>query len=233
MAKKATLEDFIKKAKLVHGNKYDYSKVEYVNNNTKVTIVCPIHGEFEQLPRIHTRSTKSNQGCPVCSGKIVSTSEEFIEKVNKVHNNKYSYDKVEYKNSSTKVIITCPIHGNWEQTPDNHLQGRGCPSCAKKGFDQNKPGILYYLKITTDNNKVLYKIGITNRSVNERFELKDLKKIEIVKQFEFEIGTAALNLETEIKRKYKKYKYKGPPVLQDGNSELFTKDVLALHKEEN
>ena len=79
--KKSNTEEFIKKAKKVHGNKYDYSKVNYINNHTNVTIICPEHGEFEQTPKGHLRG----QGCPKCNGGVVQTTEEFIKKAKEIH----------------------------------------------------------------------------------------------------------------------------------------------------
>ena len=216
-------KEFIKKAIGVHGEKYDYTSTKYINNKTKVKIICLIHGAFEQIPKAHLRG----QNCSKCTDQTLTTS-EFIKKALKVHNKKYTYEKVEYKNNSTKVSITCLIHGTFEQIANGHLNGKGCPSCAIYGFDVNKPGYLYYLKVTTNDGQVLYKIGITNRTVNERFELNDLNKIEIIKQKLYENGQDALNWETKLKRKYRKYQYKGPNILSSGNTELFTEDIMAL-----
>ncbi len=123
---------FIQKAKKVHGDKYDYSKVEYINSNTKVCIICPEHGEFWQNPASHLRGN----GCPKCGFKLISinnslSQEEFIQKAKKVHGDKYDYSKVEYINNSTNVCIICPEHGEFFQRPSNHLNGCGCPKCAK------------------------------------------------------------------------------------------------------
>lgn len=123
---KSTKEKFVKKAKDAHANKYDYSKVEYINNRTKVCIVCPIHGEFWQRPYEHTKGC----GCPKCKGKNMTTS-DFIEKARKVHGDKYDYSKVNYINSHTKVCIVCPIHGEFWQLPNNHLNGHGCEQCYR------------------------------------------------------------------------------------------------------
>ena len=125
-----TTDKFIEKAKAVHGNEYDYSKVEYVNNHTKVCIICPIHGEFWQTPMKHL----ANRGCPKCGSinralhKTSSTS-EFIEKAKAIYGDKYNYSKVKYKSSSQKVCIICPKHGQFWQTPNNHLRGHGCTKC--------------------------------------------------------------------------------------------------------
>ena len=126
---KNTNEMFIEKARKVHNDKYDYSKVEYVNNKTKVCIVCPKHGEFWQKPNCHL----SGDRCPKCSKyKNIYTTETWVEKARKVHNDKYDYSKVEYKNSHTKVCIICPNHGEFWQTPLNHICGKTmCPKCSK------------------------------------------------------------------------------------------------------
>ena len=123
---------FIEKAELVHGNKYDYSKVEYINYDTKIIIICPIHGKFHQTPNKHLHG----QGCPLCgnfkiSKQKTSNTEEFISKAKQVHGDKYDYSKLEYNKSNQKVCITCPIHGDFYQTPNKHLCGQGCPLCIK------------------------------------------------------------------------------------------------------
>lgn len=140
MPAKSNKEEFIRRAKLVHGNKYDYSKVNYVNNRTKVIIICPEHGEFEQVPDSHLRGS----GCPICRWKKAKesirkaqgmTTDEFIERAKKVHGNKYDYSKVKYENTETKVCIICPKHGEFWQTPHHHLNGIGCPHCGAKKYD--------------------------------------------------------------------------------------------------
>jgi len=125
--KRSTKEEFIKKSNIVHNNKFDYSKVEYKNNKTKVKIICPEHGIFEQRPDNHTNV---KAGCPKCANNILYTNNEFIEKSNIVHNNKFDYSKVNYKTAHIKVIINCPEHGDFKQKPSRHLSGDGCPKCA-------------------------------------------------------------------------------------------------------
>lgn len=124
-SKRSSILEFISKANIIHNKKYDYSKVNYINSKTKVTITCPIHGEFLQSPSIHL----SGSGCPKCSGKLKYTKDEWIEKANKKHNFKYDYSNVEYINNKTKVNVICPIHGPFFQTPNDHLDGCGCPKC--------------------------------------------------------------------------------------------------------
>ena len=127
MVRRHTKEDFIKIAREKHGSKYDYSKVEYKNNRTKVIIICPRHGEFYQIPICHKKG-----GCIEC-GKKPMKLEKYIERVNIKHNNKYDYSKVEYKNAGTKIIIICPIHGEFKQRAMSHLL-YGCNKCA---IDEN------------------------------------------------------------------------------------------------
>ncbi len=217
------LEKFLKEAKELHGEKYDYFKVNYKDSKTKVIIVCPIHGEFEQTPLDHLRT----KGCIKCSNLARLTTQDFINRANEIHNYTYDYSKTNYVNMNKPVTIICPVHGEFEQSPRNHLKSScGCPSCSLNGFNKNKPAILYYLKITTNSNKVLYKIGITNRSVKERFNLTDLSKIEIIKQKEYKNGQDAYDKEQEILKRYKKFKYSGKDVLSNGNTEIFTIDIL-------
>lgn len=127
-----TQEEFIRKAKEVHGDKYDYSKVEYKGNKVKVCIICPIHGEFWQIPNTHLLGG----GCKECAKDIIKTKErdtleQFIEKAKKVHGDRYDYSKVEYVNSQTKVCIICPEHGEFWMRPNCHLNGQNCHKCNK------------------------------------------------------------------------------------------------------
>ena len=128
MAAKLTLNEFIRKAKKIHGDKYDYSKVDYVNSRTKVCIICPKHGEFLQLPYKHL----SGHNCQCCNLRRKNTTADFISKAKEIHDNKYDYSKVNYVNNHTKVCIICSKHGEFWQTPHNHLCGNGCSKCSLK-----------------------------------------------------------------------------------------------------
>ena len=132
MPKRSSVEEFIVKARKTHGEKYDYSRVVYTNNRTKVCIICPKHGEFWQTADKHTMGRK----CPSCSVLEVhvaqrNTLEEFIAKAREIHGDKYDYSKVEYKGNKVKVCITCPEHGDFWQVPNSHLSKRGCPACGR------------------------------------------------------------------------------------------------------
>lgn len=136
--KKLTTEEFIKKAKIVHGNTYDYSLVDYKNNHEKVVMLCDKHGTFEQTPHNHLMGKK----CWSCSNEErslskIKTNKKFITESKVIHGDKYDYDLVVYQSAHEKVLIRCREHGVFEQTPDKHLVGQGCPSCSCVG--QSRP----------------------------------------------------------------------------------------------
>ena len=128
MGKRRTLDYVIEKSHEIHGDKYIFTESDFVNMHTKMKIICPIHGEFFQTPHNHI---DLKQGCPYCSGNAKLTNESFKEKAKKIHGDKYNYDKVNVNGTHRKVIITCPIHGDFEQAPNDHLHGQGCPECGK------------------------------------------------------------------------------------------------------
>lgn len=186
---------------------------------------CHKHFECQVVIVKSGRTTK----CRGCANKAMATkaAEMLIEKAKAIHGDLYEYLLVNYTNTRTKVKITCKIHGEFLQTPHDHLKGQGCPHCAISGFSKSKPAIVYYLKVT-HNNIVTYKIGITNRSVQERFSNEDLEKITIIKVWDYLIGAEAYNHEQQILKQYKDYKYIGEPLLNSGNTELFSIDILGL-----
>ena len=134
--KRLTTAEFIERAKKIHGTKYDYSKVEYINAHTKVIIICPKHNEFTQTPKHHVND---GHGCNLCGYEIGSkkqalTKKDFIKQAKKLHGDKYDYSEVEYVNFSTKVKVICPLHETFEVTPSNHLKKdrpRGCKKCGR------------------------------------------------------------------------------------------------------
>ena len=142
-----TLAEFIKQAKKVHGEKYDYSKVDYVKAREKVCIICPEHGEFWQIPDAHLKG----HGCPKCSlhRSYRYTTEEFIKMAKDVHGDKYDYSKVEYINRKTPVCIICPEHGEFWQPAYSHLDGNGCPSCSESKLERE-------IKLLLEENKIKY-----------------------------------------------------------------------------
>ncbi len=126
-------ELFIKRAIVIHNNKYDYSKVEYKAVKEKVTIICPDHGEFSQTPDCHLQG----QGCNKCSKVPRYNTNEWIKKAKKVHGERYDYSKIVYKNNSTKISIICKEHGEFRQRPANHIKGKNCPKCTGHYMDKS------------------------------------------------------------------------------------------------
>lgn len=145
MSRKLTTEEFVQKAKEIHGDKYDYSKVDYKSTKEKVCIICKEdgHGEFYQRSSNHLKGN----GCPKCIKNIKLTTESFVKKSREVHGDKYDYSKVDYRNNSTKVCIICNIHNKeFYQAPSKHLEGQGCPICryikSSKGLRTNVQDII-------------------------------------------------------------------------------------------
>jgi hypothetical protein len=202
--KKLSTKEFIDRCKVIHGNKYDYSKTILETTKNKIIITCPVHGDFSIMPFNHLINKQgckicfnesrmlskdeyfkrvkkkfkdyfsynegsfinvnenieiycpihghyiynakshlySKFGCPKCTTAYARntkyTKEEFIEKCNKIHKNKFNYDKVEYYNRSKLVIITCPIHGDFKQSPAIHMRGCGCNKCSNENKNTNK-----------------------------------------------------------------------------------------------
>lgn len=135
---------FIERAKIIHGDKYDYSLVHYSGANNKITIICSEHGVFEQRPSSHIYGI----GCGKCGGRY-SDVDFFIEKANIIHNYKYDYSKVIYNGNRTKVTIICSEHGEFEQTPNNHLAGNCCSKCNESKGERN-------IRLWLEENNIKY-----------------------------------------------------------------------------
>jgi len=133
---KLNTQEFIKRARILHGDKYDYSKVIYVNTKTNVIIICREHGEFTQRPFNHLNG--KGHGCIKCGGKLKSNTQNFINKSIKIHGDKYDYSNVAYTHSSIHVTIICKIHGEFKQRPYNHLHSKGCIKCNPKPAQYKK-----------------------------------------------------------------------------------------------
>ena len=156
-----TTDFFIERAIEIHGDKYNYSKVNYINANTKVIIICPTHGEFKQTPSKHL----SGQNCPICSGNKKISTNEFIETAKKIHGDKYDYCKSKYDGALEQTTIICPNHGEFKQRCSDHLKGKGCPKCVGK----NKTNEEYIEEVNrVHKNKYDYsktKLGLTRNKI--------------------------------------------------------------------
>lgn len=144
-----TTEQFIEKSKLVHGNKYDYSKSIYINQKTKVTVICPKHGKFEIVPNYHL---VDKCGCKLCGKESIKKktsygANKFIIEANKVHKNKYNYNDLNFVDMRTITSFSCPIHGEFLQTPSLHIRTGGCQKCGiEKVASQKRYTKSYFIK---------------------------------------------------------------------------------------
>lgn len=228
-------EIFIKKAKLKQGNNFDYSLVEYMGAKTKVKIICNKNNHlFEQSPSNHLHGF----GCILCARIIQGDSkrlnqELFINKATDIHGNIYCYDNTEYIQADKKVNIECKIHGNFTQTPNAHMAGKGCEKCAilNNSFSRTdyirmskgRPTTLYLIRCFNENEE-FYKIGKTFKKVKERYKKGSLPySYEIISEY---ISTSEyiFNLEIETHKKYAKYSY-APNIIFGGHTECYTKKL--------
>ena len=149
LRQRLSVNTFIERGNKIHNFKYDYSKVEYINEHTKICIICPKHGKFWMTPNKHICN---KQGCPKCANKYITT-DDFIEKAKGIHGDKYDYSKVVYINNRTKICIICPEHGEFWQTPDKHLQGRGCSKCKFSNIEREVEILLHKNNINYEYEK--------------------------------------------------------------------------------
>ena len=160
------LEQFINDSKKIHGDFYDYSKSNYINNRTNIEIICPIHGSFFQIPSNH----KKGCGCPNCKAdNLKFSTEEFCKKAIEIFGNFYNYSKVNYINNDTYVTIICPKHGPFRQLPRSHLSGHGCWKCK---VDAVRLPFEKWLEIVKSNHIVQYDYSLVNfKSLSEQIEI--------------------------------------------------------------
>lgn len=227
--RKLDLAEFIARANKVHNNFYNYNKVNYKNSISKIIIICPIHGEFLQNPQDHL----TGYGCTKCSNNYqIRCKKEFSEKFSKIHNNKYDYSLVEYKNNNTKVKIICPIHGIFEQKPRTHLN-YGCPKCYNPGYSldrwvincNNKKRSKLYIIHCFNKTEEFIKIGITSGTIQSRFRSSLLPyEYKIIKEIDTP-PNIAWREEKRLHKLYKSFKYK-PLKSFDGQFECFSLDIL-------
>ena len=187
--------DFILSCNIKHNDKYNYSLVDIkeIKNDDKTTIICPIHGQFKQKVSSHLNGC----GCPKCGGSERIDKFIFEEKGKIIHNNKYEYSLVNYINNKTKVKIICQKHGEFEQRPDNHLKGQGCPICKESKGEKAVRGYLL------DNN-IIFKIQ------HKFIDCKNKKRLP----FDFYLPDYNVCIEFDGKQHYK-------PIKHFGGEEMF------------
>lgn len=182
---RVTLDAFIKRGNAIHNNKYDYSKVNWVNTKIKIEIICPVHGSFYQKPFKHLQG----HGCPNCCKNATVTQDKFIDRARKIHGlDTYDYSRVLYVNMWTSVEIICPIHGSFFQTPAKHVKtgkypAQGCPSCRyirQRETNQKRYGVDNPMKkkeFVDTNWEMRKKNGTCNTSKAEDQMYKDLVRV--------------------------------------------------------
>ncbi len=232
MPKKLTTEQYIQKANKVHNNKYDYSKTIYIRTSDQITIICSEHGQFSQYPFNHLKG----HGCLKCSGKCKSTTERFIENAIEAHGEGvYDYSNSVYKNAKTKLDIRCTnCNTTFSMTPSDHIHGKnGCPACAKanKGWNRsyyieqakshNNKSKLYILRCCNDEEE-FYKIGITMKSIKQRYPKKAAMpyKYETLLLLEGDAGQI-WDLEKKLHRQFKDLSYT-PKIFFYGRTQCYT-----------
>jgi hypothetical protein len=223
---------FIERAKEKHGNRFEYSRVEYTGRKNYIEIRCAEHDVwFNCIAGNHLNGDGS---CPICSvekstahavERKVDCAHRFKEKAISKHGDLYDYSQSVYVDSITKVVIVCKDHGPFKQSPCDHLKGAGCPSC-KGGFDPLSEATLYYVRFDAELGP-FYKIGITNISVDVRFK-RHKTPYQIIKTWPYLTGENAAKEERRILNEFSDFRYKGENVIKDGNTELFITDVLNL-----
>jgi very-short-patch-repair endonuclease len=199
-------EDFIKKCRNKHRDKYDYSLVNYTHVHKKVKIICPVHGVIEQTPQKHLNT----QGCPLCDKSLKLDKESFVEKCNKIHDNKYDYSLTNYINSRTKIEIICKKHGKFEQLAGNHLKGIGCPLCNESKGETTISNILKINNInfnrqhTFDNckKKIFLPFDFYLPELNTCIEYDGIQHFEIVNYFGGENAFNQIIENDKIKNEY-------------------------------
>ena len=242
-----SFKEFLIRANKAHNFKYDYSKTIYTVLVNKIIIICPIHGEFEQIAKNHLKK----HGCRKCGIKTqinnVRLNNDFLTKALKIHKNKYNYEKSEYIKNTEKICIICPLHGEFWQTPANHLHKthpQGCYKCGKKRvslFQRQNPngwtltnwiesanksknfdGFKCYIVKCKNENEEFYKIGRTFKTIKGRFLNRSANyKIEVIKIF-YGTGKEIYKMEAKFKKLNKKYKYI-PKIKFDGMHECYFK----------
>jgi very-short-patch-repair endonuclease len=160
---------FIEKAKLKHGEKFDYSKVNYINNYTNIIIVCKLHGEYTQIPYGHLRG---RNGCEICKRERISKGNKkdhlFINRAVIIHDNKYDYSNMNYIDANTKIKIVCPIHGEFSQEPSSHLKGYGCIKCGVNNTKKSKDSFINESNLVHDYKYDYINVEYINSKIKVR-----------------------------------------------------------------
>ena len=245
---KITTESIIKDFIDVHGTRYNYEKVCYKTMHDKVVVICSIHGEFNISPNHHLNRKVNCAKCVFEEKTILAkdTTQNFILKANKIHNNRYTYDFVEYGNTAhDKVLVTCREHGNFLISPNSHLSKKSnCQKCGQikskrklikegnLGWNRNswvkrckdKDCSLYIIECWNEKEKFI-KIGITNKKINKRFSKGNMPyQYKVLKIITSKNAGFIYDLENIILKNSKESKY-NPEIWFPGVTECRTTNI--------
>jgi Zn finger protein HypA/HybF involved in hydrogenase expression len=202
---------------------------EYISAHTKTLFKCLVcDWEWDSKPN----AISNGNGCPCCANQLDLSKEIVNQRLEDA--NRTVRLVGEYIKTQEKSLFECLVCGyQWPAKPGNVLYNNsGCPCCSTGGFDINKPGILYYIKIRYEDQEY-YKIGITNKSVQERFTKSELEMIEVISETIFENGFEAYQKEQEILKIFGDYRYAGVQLLKSGNTEIFSIDIREMYENSN
>ena len=239
-----SLEEFINESHKIHRGAYNYSGTVYVNNHTPVSIECPAHGAFSVQPKDHLHK---KSGCPMCGNASKGSYHKkdttwFITAATAIHGGRYDYSNVRYHRYHDKVEILCPDHGPFFQTTGSHIHNQnGCPTCSIRDYEggygmkrfenhpslRTTPGMLYLIRVYDDTEDFI-KIGITQKTIHERFVVNNRLpyKYDVLQTVSGHLYDMFL-LEQEAKRSLKRYRYH-PRIKFSGHTECFSVEVREL-----
>lgn len=237
-----TVDRLTEEIRQIFGDRYDCSQIVYKNNSTPITLICPIHGPFNKRP---ADITAKKQGCQQCGRQVLGAyhkkdSAWFAAEGARVHGNKYNYSQVRYTRYHEKVDIICPEHGPFQQTAGSHISnGSGCPTCSIKDYEggygharfkshpeiKDRPAILYLIECVSGCERFI-KIGITQKTVHERFNVNNRIPYEYTIIFETSGQLFDLFLlEQHIKKSHKQSRHV-PAMSFNGKTECFKLNAL-------
>jgi hypothetical protein len=239
MPKKLTAEEFIERATERFGNVCDFSKSEYVDIETDVVVTCKLHGDYRKPARTFIYANgRAKHGCPQCAKEAREEANRrqkdmakasFVERAIEKHGHKFNYDKFEYTKAHERSIVTCPEHGDFRVTPNDHAtKGRGCSKC----FLHTGRTIVYLVHIESHGEEML-KIGITNQTTDRRFRdgLHPDQQATEIATLEFKERSDAKTIEAYLHTKHRKYKFT-PKVKFAGHTECFNIEALETIKQD-
>jgi len=221
---RTSFKDYVIKARKVHNNQYSYVKID----EKYVCYICMAHGVLKQYKTDHLMG----KGCKYC-GWLDSAKhkhvvlEDVVDELNKIHNNRYEYIRLERRRDKNPLLIyNCPLHGEVRQDYQNHKKGKGCPGCNRGFLNAAMPNptrlyIIYFPDLE------LWKLGVTMHSVKHRFNNESLP-YTILLEHMFPDGKSAYAFENYMSGVLKPYKYYGEKVLNSGNTELYTQDIVEI-----